>query len=49
MVDINSGTMDNFQIFGIFFIHFFLNDSDFGNDKTVRFTSVSYLSFLKYW
>ena len=50
MVDTNSGTFGNFQTwFGIFFIHSFLNDLDFGNEKTVTLTRVSRLSFLKYW
>ena len=47
MVDTNSGTLGNFQIpVWYIFIHSFLNDSDFGNEKTVTLTSVS---FLKYW
>ena len=50
MVDTNSGTLGNFQVpVWYIFIHCFLNDSDFGNEKTVTLTSVSLLSFLKYW
>ena len=50
MVDTNSGTLSNFQILVWYiFIHSFLNDSDFGNEKTVTLTSVSRLLFLEYW